>query len=90
MAPKDDNPWNHFTQWDRETIIRLTVNVERMIQDIKGLTDVVDGRLWDHENRIRTMERVVDDFILVRKVVYWMVWIILVSVIWAVITLVLR
>jgi hypothetical protein len=63
-------PLNHFTQADRETMIRLTIGMERMIQDIKSLTEVVDGRLGDHENRIRILERNLDDFTLVRKVVY--------------------
>lgn len=51
-------------------MIRLTVNLERMMQDIKSLTDVVDGRLGDHETRLRLLERNLDDFTLVRKVVY--------------------
>ena len=58
----DPNPGNHFTQQDRETMIRLTVNLERMMQDIANLTSVVDGRLSDHELRIRTLEKIADDF----------------------------
>lgn len=81
---------NHFTQADRETMIRLTVNLERMMMDITNLTNVVDGRLGDHETRVRYIERIIDDFILVRKVVYGLVGLILISVIWAITTLVLK
>lgn len=61
---------NHFTQADREAIVRLTVTMERMVEDIKNLTAVVDGRLGDHEGRIRTLERAQDDFTLVKRIVY--------------------
>ena len=81
---------NHFTQADREAIIRLTVTVERVIIDIKNLTDVVDWRLVDHEGRLRNIERAQDDFQLIKKIVYWMVTMILVSFLGIVINFVMR
>jgi len=52
-----------------------------MNDDINKLTQIVDGRLGDHESRIRVLERVCDDLVPVKKIVYGMVSVILLSVV---------
>lgn len=86
MTPPEQN---HFTQADREVMIRLTVGFENITRKIEDLTDIVDGRLGDHETRIRLLEASKEDFFLVKKIVYGMVSMILIAFLGAIVTLVI-
>jgi len=83
---EDKNPGNHFTQQDRETMIRQTINMENLRMEVKTLISTIDWRFHDHEERIRVLEKSLDNFSLVRSIVFTMVWLICVTVIGALIS----
>jgi len=39
---EDKNPGNHFTQQDRETMIRQTINMENLRMEVKTLISTID------------------------------------------------
>lgn len=80
MTQQDPNMLNHFTQQDREIMIRQSVNQERFWLDLRDLIKNVNERFQDHELRIRALEKTADDFWTVKKLVYWCVGLIVVIV----------
>lgn len=80
MTQTDPNMLNHFTQQDREIMIRQSVNQERFWLDLRDLIKNVNERFQDHELRIRALEKTADDFSTVKKLVYWCVGLIIVIV----------
>ena len=68
---------SHFTQNDRDLIKNLEWSYNQMSKDLNRLSISVAGS--DHEARIRLLEKSVEDFALVKKVVYGMVALILLA-----------
>lgn len=79
---------SHFTQADRNLIIKLDYQATRMADDIKNLAFSVANS--DHEKRIRDLEKGVDDFALVKKIVFGLVSLILVGFAGAIIAIVIK
>lgn len=80
MTQNDPNMLNHFTQQDREILIRQSVNQERFWIDLRDLIKNVNERFHEQELRIRALEKIADDFATVKKIVYWCVGLIIVIV----------
>lgn len=79
---------NHFTQKDRDSISRLEFKQERLIDDLHDLKNAFINS--DHERRLREVEKQVDDFQLVKKIVYVFIGMILIAFVGALIALIIK
>jgi hypothetical protein len=79
---------NHFTQADRNLIIRLDYQASRMSEDLKSLAMLFQNS--DHERRIRDLEKTAEDLALIKRIVYGGIATILLTLLAAGLTLILK
>lgn len=73
---------------DHDLLIELKTKMDGIKADIKDLGDGTSKTIADHETRIRTVEKALDEFPTVKKLVYGAAGLILVSVLSAIVYLV--
>ena len=69
----------HQQQSDHDLLIELKSEVRALRDELKKVTDSYSKLVEDHETRIRSLEKQVDDYGIVKKIVYGAVGVVLLS-----------
>lgn len=83
---------NHYTQTDRDRSIEQGFQIKQIIKDQQEMKGIMSGS--DHERRIRDNEKSIntntEDLQLIKKIVYWGIGVILVTLLWLGLKLLLK
>ena len=66
-------------QTDHDLLIELKSEVRALRDELKKVTDSYSKLVEDHETRIRSLEKQVDDYAIIKKLVYGAVGVVLLS-----------
>lgn len=75
---------------DHDMLVGLNVKMDYVTRNLRDLNDGVSTRLTDIDNRVRAVEKTNESFATVKTIVYSLVSLILVGVVGALLSLVIR